>query len=152
MAKKSCDVDADERRRVTGALRMDLETVREEVEHFETLGEVIRWAMARTPRAEFVNLVVQDEYTHDLIVRVDPYVYAVFDSTWLGAVMAVAIWDHEPTAEELLSRRVAQGWCPTPTATSSGDEVLGFAACLRRPARRTRSGLRPAWLRVYARN
>jgi hypothetical protein len=42
--------------------------------------------------------------------------------------MAVAIWDHEPSADELLTRRLDQGWQPTPTATCDGDVVLGFAA------------------------
>ena len=42
--------------------------------------------------------------------------------------MAVAIWDHEPDADELLARRLEAGWKPTPTATVDGDLVLGFAA------------------------
>jgi hypothetical protein len=50
--------------------------------------------------------------------------------------MAVAIWDHQPTAQELLERRIARGWRPTPTATRDGDIVLGFAACGLRPGRR----------------
>ena len=58
----------------------DAETVRE-IEKPETLGQVLRWAQARTPRAEFVNVVVQDEYTHDVIVRVAERLYAVFDAT-----------------------------------------------------------------------
>lgn len=44
--------------------------------------------------------------------------------------MAVAIWDHRPSADELLAARVAAGWTPTPTATRQGDVVLGYAACL----------------------
>jgi hypothetical protein len=44
--------------------------------------------------------------------------------------MAVAIWDHHPTADELLARRAERGWTPTPTATCEGDVVLGHAACL----------------------
>jgi len=42
--------------------------------------------------------------------------------------MAVAIWDHEPSADELLTRRLDRCWKPTPTATCDGDVVLGFAA------------------------
>lgn len=42
--------------------------------------------------------------------------------------MAVAIWDHEPTADELLDARIDRGWAPTPTATVEGDKVLGHAA------------------------
>jgi hypothetical protein len=40
------------------------------------------------------------------------------------------VWDHSPTADELLQARVARGWQPTPTATKSGDQILGHAACL----------------------
>ena len=43
---------------------------------------------------------------------------------------AVAVWDHLPSAEELLDARVRRGWKPTPTATRDGDKVLGFAACI----------------------
>ena len=47
--------------------------------------------------------------------------------------MAVAIWDHCPTARELLDARLQAGWTPTPTATQSGDQVLGYAACAWQP-------------------
>jgi hypothetical protein len=40
------------------------------------------------------------------------------------------VWDHRPTADELLDARVARGWKPTPTAMQHGDEILGHAACL----------------------
>jgi hypothetical protein len=53
----------------------------QELEALETLGQVLRWTLARSPRGEFVNVVVQDEYTHDVIVRVDDQTYAVFDTT-----------------------------------------------------------------------
>jgi hypothetical protein len=53
----------------------------------------------------------------------------------LGVVTAVAVWDHEPSADELLERRLAQGWSPTPTAMREGRVVLGHAACLAREAK-----------------
>ena len=45
---------------------------------------------------------------------------------------AVAVWDHRPTAQELLEARLAAGWRPTPTAVRGGEEVLGYAKCLSR--------------------
>jgi hypothetical protein len=45
-------------------------------------------------------------------------------------VTAVAVWDHLPSAAELLDARLARGWTPTPTATREGDKILGYAACL----------------------
>ncbi|MFO0590145.1 MAG: hypothetical protein U0441_21565 [Polyangiaceae bacterium] len=43
---------------------------------------------------------------------------------------AVAVWDHKPSAEEILSARVARGWQPTPTSLKDGEKILGFAARL----------------------
>ena len=43
--------------------------------------------------------------------------------------MAVAIWDHQPSARELLNGRLERGWVPTPTAMRDGNRILGFAAC-----------------------
>jgi hypothetical protein len=98
------------------------------LEGLETLGQVLRWNLAQRPRAEFVNVVVQDEYTHDVVVRIADDLYAVYATTCLGAILSVAVWDHEPSAEELLARRIERGWRPTPTATRDGRVVLGFAA------------------------
>lgn len=41
--------------------------------------------------------------------------------------MAVAVWDHEPDADELLDTRVADGWRPTPTSTVDGEVIFGHA-------------------------
>ncbi len=43
---------------------------------------------------------------------------------------AVAVWDHRPSADELLYRRLADGWQPTATQFKDGDRILGNAACL----------------------
>jgi hypothetical protein len=44
--------------------------------------------------------------------------------------MAVAVWDHLPTARELLDARLERGWQPTPSALKTGKRVLGYATCL----------------------
>jgi hypothetical protein len=44
------------------------------------------------------------------------------------------VWDHQPTADEMLDARLSSGWTPTATGTVDGDVVLGHAAC-RLPAR-----------------
>jgi hypothetical protein len=46
-----------------------------------TLKQVLSWSLAQQPRAEFVDVVIQDEYHHDVIVRVTDYVYAVFETS-----------------------------------------------------------------------
>jgi hypothetical protein len=47
-------------------------------------------------------------------------------------VNGVSVWDHRPTADELLAARVAAGWTPTPTALVDGERVLGHACRLAR--------------------
>jgi hypothetical protein len=47
-------------------------------------------------------------------------------------VTAVAVWDHRPTAAELLEDRLAAGYIPRPSPTRDGIRVLGHAACVPR--------------------
>ncbi len=51
------------------------------VEEIGSLGGVVRWATACMPPAEIVDVIEQDEYTRDVIVRVWAGLYLVFDST-----------------------------------------------------------------------
>jgi hypothetical protein len=39
------------------------------------------------------------------------------------------VWDHKPSADELLDGRFAAGWTPTPSLLKVGPTVLGHAAC-----------------------
>jgi hypothetical protein len=39
------------------------------------------------------------------------------------------VWDHQPTADELLDRRLTNGWEPTPSLLKVGPTILGHAAC-----------------------
>jgi hypothetical protein len=48
-------------------------------------------------------------------------------------VTAVAVWDHEPEAQELLEARLARGWQPMLSDVREGNPILGYAACLYRP-------------------
>jgi hypothetical protein len=52
-----------------------------EVEPLETLAGVLRWAFAQKPPAEVVDAVVQDEFTHDVVVHAAADVFLVFDTT-----------------------------------------------------------------------
>jgi hypothetical protein len=52
-----------------------------ELHQLATLKQVLSWSLAQQPRAEFVDVVVQDEYHHDVIVRVADVVYAVFETS-----------------------------------------------------------------------
>ena len=52
-----------------------------EVEPFRTLEAVMQWAFARKPPAELLAVVTQDEFTHDIVIRVAPDLFLVFDTT-----------------------------------------------------------------------
>jgi len=45
-------------------------------------------------------------------------------------VTAVAVWDHAPTADELLQARLDRGWKPTASPMKSGPQILGHACKL----------------------
>jgi hypothetical protein len=45
-------------------------------------------------------------------------------------VTAVAVWDHAPSADELLDARIAKGWRPIATELKDGPRILGHACRL----------------------
>lgn len=47
----------------------------------KTLEDVTRWALAARPPRRIERIVVQDEYTHDVVLRCDERVYLVYDTT-----------------------------------------------------------------------
>ena len=52
-----------------------------EVEAFRTLDEVLRWALAKTPPAQVATVIAQDEFTVDVVFRIDEQLFLVFDTT-----------------------------------------------------------------------
>lgn len=52
-----------------------------EVEAFRTLDEVLRWALAKTPPAQVADVITQDEFTSDIVIRLEENIYLAFDST-----------------------------------------------------------------------
>jgi len=40
------------------------------------------------------------------------------------------VWEHEPSARDLLDARLARGWQPTASDLAAGQQILGYAACL----------------------
>ena len=43
---------------------------------------------------------------------------------------AVSVWDHMPSAAEILDKRLAAGWRPTASELQEGSVVEGYAACV----------------------
>ena len=52
-----------------------------ELTAFSTLHDVAKWGFACTPMREVIDIVVQDEYTHDVIVDGPHGTYLCFDTT-----------------------------------------------------------------------
>jgi hypothetical protein len=52
----------------------------EEIKGLRTLRELFFWALDRKPPAEILDVITQDEFTLDVIVRVSPEIYLVFDT------------------------------------------------------------------------
>jgi hypothetical protein len=55
-------------------------TMEREIHPLRSLEQVVRWAFSRTPPSKVADVVVQDEYTHDVVI---PWreVHLVFDTT-----------------------------------------------------------------------
>lgn len=46
-----------------------------------TLGDVLAWARSEEPPRAVTEIITQDEYTHDVVVKYEEQVYLVFDTT-----------------------------------------------------------------------
>ena len=53
----------------------------EELAPLGTLAEVVRWSFAQAPPREIVEVVAQDEYTHDVVMTGPDDLYLCFDTT-----------------------------------------------------------------------
>lgn len=100
------------------------------IERLETLHDLFRHAVRQQPRWLAVDVVTQDELTSDVILRTGEGEYVVFDASPAGRIHGFTVWDHQPSAAELLERRLATGWTPTPSPVQGGPRILGYAACL----------------------
>ncbi|HYO77163.1 MAG TPA: hypothetical protein VE010_11925 [Thermoanaerobaculia bacterium] len=55
--------------------------LRDEAATMQTLEHAFRWALRQQPRVEPLDVVVQDEYTHDVLFRAADGSFLVFDAT-----------------------------------------------------------------------
>ena len=53
----------------------------EEAAELPTLDHAFRWALRQTPRIEPADVVIQDEYTHDVLFRASDGSFLNFDTT-----------------------------------------------------------------------
>lgn len=52
-----------------------------EAVHLRTLDEAFRWAMSQSPKILPHDVIIQDEYTHDVIFIARADLFVVFDAT-----------------------------------------------------------------------
>ncbi len=52
-----------------------------EVRDLETLEEVIQWGLGLPTERVILEVVVQDEYTHDVVIEWESNLHLVFDTT-----------------------------------------------------------------------
>jgi hypothetical protein len=55
--------------------------LRDQVVGLATLEQAFRWALRQEPRLEPVDVIVQDEYTHDVLFAASDGSVLVFDAT-----------------------------------------------------------------------
>ena len=58
-----------------------LAALRAEIEGHVTLERVVRWGLARSPQRWVEDVVVQDEFTHDVILPIREGLVLVYDAT-----------------------------------------------------------------------
>jgi hypothetical protein len=60
---------------------MSRQRILDEVRDFGSLRQIIEWALRQEPKAEFIAVIVQDEFHHDVIVRVTASLFTVFETS-----------------------------------------------------------------------
>ncbi len=51
------------------------------VTRLDTLEQILAWCHAQRPPCDVIDVIVQDEYTHDVVVRGPAPAYLCFDTT-----------------------------------------------------------------------
>jgi len=57
------------------------EEVLDEARALQSLEQAMRWGLSKNPRITPEDVVVQDEYTHDVLFRNSENTYLVFDTS-----------------------------------------------------------------------
>jgi hypothetical protein len=57
------------------------ETLQREVLRFGALQDVVRWAFSLEPSRDVAEVVVQDEFSHDVVIAWVDGIYLTFDTT-----------------------------------------------------------------------
>lgn len=60
---------------------MNWKTIELDLASIRSMSEALNWSRRCIPPATFVNAIAQDEFTHDVVVRLSPETFVVFDTT-----------------------------------------------------------------------
>lgn len=113
------------------AVRLQQPELAAEVAGLQGLEGVLAWMEKRGLPPGSIDLFGQDEFEYDFLIQLEPQGrWLVFGVTLLGSLTAVAVWREKPSTQELLQRRLEEGWRPTPSRLITGPAILGHAACL----------------------
>lgn len=58
-----------------------LESIEVTVHNQKTLEDVVRWGLVSKPPRLIADIIVQDEYTHDVVMPFRDGIYLVYDTT-----------------------------------------------------------------------
>ena len=61
--------------------RATVERLQAELRDCRTLADVLAWAGGQQPPRTVTEIVTQDEYTHDVLIALEPRLCLVFDAT-----------------------------------------------------------------------
>jgi len=59
----------------------ELAELRRQLAALVTLQDVVRWGLSARPPHDVVEVIVQDEFTHDVVVGWRDHLHLVFDTT-----------------------------------------------------------------------
>jgi hypothetical protein len=57
------------------------EAIAEQVASHWGLDRVVRWALTRSPQGQVVDVIKQDEFCQDVVLRYDTSLFLVYDSS-----------------------------------------------------------------------
>ena len=68
-------------RDLAGAGAPVLEPLRAALARVRTLGHLLDWGRSQVPRVTVEHVVTQDEFTHDVLLPIEPPLWLAFDVT-----------------------------------------------------------------------
>lgn len=81
-----------------------------EIRPLAHIDDAVRWREGQVDGRAILEVLVQDETSHDIVMEWMDGKHLVFDTDCLGGVRNISVWDYRPSPEEILDMRRASGW------------------------------------------